>query len=355
MLPRTMIAAILVESRKSLVIDEVQLPSELQCGQVCVKVKYSSICGSQLGEIDAVKGPDKYLPHLMGHEAVGEVVAIGPAVRFVAVGDTVVLHWRPGRGIETVPPVYKWQGRRLNAGFITTFNEYAIVAENRVTPIPADFPQHLAPLLGCAVTTGFGVVTNNAKLRIGESIVVFGAGGVGLSIIQAAAMTSAWPIVAIDLYDNRLSLAKNVGATHVINASTMKQDTLLECIQGIVGPSGADVVVDNTGNTNVIAMAYDVTAANGRSILVGVPRAGEKAQLYTLPLHFNKTLTGSHGGESTPDTDIPRFIRLHKAGLLDLNPLITNRYRLGEINEAIRGMRYGDVAGRCLIDVSCPS
>jgi len=161
-IPRTMQAAILVEQRKPLVVDEIELPSTLEVGQVLVKVHYSGICGSQLGEIDGAKGEDKFLPHLLGHEASGTVLETGPGVKHVKTGDTVVLHWRKSLGIEGSPPNYLWRGKKLNAGWIATFNEYAIVAENRLTPIPADSDLEVAALFGCAVTTGFGVVVNNA-------------------------------------------------------------------------------------------------------------------------------------------------------------------------------------------------
>jgi S-(hydroxymethyl)glutathione dehydrogenase/alcohol dehydrogenase len=211
-------AAILVEQRKPLVVDEIELPSTLEVGQVLVKVHYSGICGSQLGEIDGAKGEDKFLPHLLGHEASGTVVETGPGVKHVRIGDTVVLHWRKSLGIEGSPPNYLWRGRKLNAGWIATFNEYAIVAENRLTTIPADSDLEVAALFGCAVTTGFGVIENNAKLRIGESVVVFGAGGVGLNIVQAAALVTAYPVIAVDRFDGRLELAKQMGATHIINS-----------------------------------------------------------------------------------------------------------------------------------------
>jgi len=180
-------AAILNDLKRPLIIDDVMLPDELKFGQVLVKVSYSGICGSQIGEIEGVKGKDSYIPHLLGHEGAGIVIETGEGVKCVEPGDHVVLHWRKGRGIDAVPPLYEWQGNVLNAGYVTTFNEFAIVSENRVTPIPEDFDLKLAPLFGCAVTTGLGVVTNNAKLTIGESLVVFGAGGIGLNVIQGGA------------------------------------------------------------------------------------------------------------------------------------------------------------------------
>src|SRR3990167_11480433 len=207
-MPKKMKAAILTELRAPLVITEVEMPQTLAVGQVLVKMHYSGICGSQLGEIDGAKGDDKFLPHLLGHEGSGTVIAIGAGVRHVKPDDKVVLHWRKGLGIESDTPSYQWNGRKVNAGWIATFNEYAIVSENRATKIPADSDLDVAALFGCAVTTGFGVIENNAKVKIGESVVVFGAGGIGLNIIQAAALVSSYPIIAVDLYDNKLKLAE---------------------------------------------------------------------------------------------------------------------------------------------------
>lgn len=348
-IPKTMKAAILVEQRKPLVIDEVELPTSLEVGQVLVKVHFSGICGSQLGEIDGAKGEDKFLPHLLGHEASATVVEIGPGVKHVKPGGKVVLHWRKGLGIEGVPPSYRWRGAKLNAGWIATFNEYAIVAENRMTAMPSDSDLEVAALFGCAVTTGFGVIENNAKVRIGESVVVFGAGGVGLNIVQAAALVGAYPIIAVDLFDGRLALAKQMGATHLINSN--KEDAR-GAISTIAGNAGVDVFVDNTGQPSVIQMGYGLTKPQGRVTLVGVPRKGNDIQIYSLPLHFGKKLSGSQGGEAIPNEDIPRYHGLFKAGRIKLKELITERIPLEEINTAIDRMRSGAASGRCLIRMS---
>ncbi|MFA5181837.1 MAG: zinc-binding dehydrogenase [Syntrophales bacterium] len=348
MVPKIMRAAILLEQCKPLVIDDVELPRTLGYGHVLVRVLYSGICGSQIGEIDGVKGEDKYLPHLLGHEGSGEVLDVGPGVSHVRQGDHVVMHWRQGQGVNAVPPLYKWQGKPLNAGYVTTFNEYAVVSENRLTAIPKTFDLKLATLFGCALTTGLGVVVNNAKIKIGESIVVFGAGGVGLNVIQGAAMTSAYPIIGVDLYENKLKLAKAFGATHLIDGK--KEDVKAEILK-IVGSQGADVVVENTGNTDVISMAYELTHPQGRTILVGVPRKEKRISIYSLPLHFGKILTGSHGGESDPTIDIPKYVRLADAKKLRLAGLITDRFSLEDINHALGKMRSGKITGRCLIEM----
>ena len=345
-IPKTMKAAILAELRAPLVVDQVELPPALEVGQVLVKIHCSGICGSQLGEIDGAKGEDKFLPHLLGHEASGAVVETGPGVKHVKPGDAVVLHWRKGLGIEGAPPAYRWRGQKLNAGWIATFNEYAIVAENRVTAIPSDSDLEVAALFGCAVTTGFGIIENNARVRIGESVVVFGAGGIGLNVVQAAALVSAWPIIAVDLHDGRLELARQMGATHIINSSG---GDARQAILDIVGSAGVDAFIDNTGQPAIIETGYQITKPQGRVILVGVPRKGNNITLYSLPLHFGKGLSGSHGGDAVPQADIPRYQQLYRNGRIKLRELITDHFTLDQVNEAIAGMRSGKVRGRCLI------
>ncbi len=345
-MPKTMKAAVLVELKAPLRILDITMPDALAVGQVLVKIHCSGVCGSQLGEIDGAKGPDNYLPHLLGHEASGTVLDIGPGVRHVKVGDTVVLHWRKGAGIEAETPRFSSDGQKINAGSVTTFSEYAVVSENRVTAIPADSDLEVAALFGCAVTTGFGVIENNAKVRIGESVVVFGAGGVGLNMVQAASLVGAHPIVAVDVHDGRLALARQMGATHAINSS--KGDAR-QAILDIVGSSGTDVFIDNTGQPAIIELGYQLTKAQGRVTLVGVPRKGNNIGIYSLPLHFGKVLSGSQGGEAVPQHDIPRYHNLYRAGRIKLRELITDYYPLSQINDAIEAMRRGTIAGRCLI------
>ncbi len=346
-LPKTTLAAILVEQKKPLQIAEIALPESLDIGQVLVEFFYSGICGSQIGEIDGVKGPDKWLPHLLGHEASGRVLAIGPGVKHVKPNDTVVAHWRPSKGIEANPAKYQWQGKTVNAGWVTTFNKHAIISENRLTTIPASTDLKAAALYGCAVTTGFGVVDNRARIRLGETVVVFGAGGIGLNIVQAASLAGASSIVAVDLFDNRLEMAKQCGATVVINAS--KSD-VWKSLAEIFKDEAPDVFIDNTGNPEIISRGYELIKASGRVILVGVPKKGANASLYTLPLHFGKSITGTTGGETVPQEDIPRYMALTAARKINLNDLITEIAPLSDINKLLLAMRDGSSAGRCLVD-----
>jgi S-(hydroxymethyl)glutathione dehydrogenase/alcohol dehydrogenase len=319
------------------------MPERLSFGQVHVRIHYSGICGAQLNEIEAAKGEDKFLPHLLGHEGSGTVVAVGEGVKRVKAGDRVVLHWRQSAGLQCEPPKYDWNGKTVNAGWVTTFNDEAIISENRLTVIPPDFPLHLAPLFGCAVTTAVGVVNNDAQIKIGQSVVIFGVGGVGLNIAQAAQMVSANPIVGVDLLDSKLTMAREWGLTHAFNSRT-EGDALAAKIREIVGAGGADVIVDTTGNARVIEEAYNLTHADGRTILVGVPRKGDNASIYTLPLHFKKILKGSHGGSVSPDIEIPRLIKLVGQNKMRLEGLVTHTFPLQQINEAIAALRSGEAA-----------
>ena len=339
-------AAILTESRKPLIVDQIDFPETLDVGQVLVKVLYSTICGAQINEIAAAKGPDRFLPHLLGHEASAVVLETGPGVTTVRAGDTVVMHWRPSQGIQSPTPAYRWDGKKVNAGWVTTFNEHAIVSENRLTVLSADYDLKVAPLLGCAVTTAVGVINNDAKVKIGESVAVFGAGGVGLNVVQFASMVGAYPIVAIDILDNKLEMAKRFGATHCINSRKVADlDTEL---RNVVGAKGVDKVVETTGVKSVIENAYELTHKDGGLVLVGVPH--EKVTINTLRVHFNMILTGSEGGSAMPHIDIPRIIRLVDAGRLSFDGIITDEFALDDINPAFDLVRTGK-AGRVLIRV----
>tara|TARA_Y100000294_G_scaffold52897_1_gene49885 strand:- start:81 stop:1106 length:1026 start_codon:yes stop_codon:yes gene_type:complete len=339
-------AAILVESKKPLIIADIDLPAKLEFGQVLVKITYSGICGSQINEIDAAKEPDKFLPHLLGHEGSGIVEKIGQGVTTVKIGDHVVLHWRKSSGIESVTPKYSWNGKKLNAGRITTFNEKAIVSENRLTIIPSNFDMRTASLFGCAVTSGFGIVNNDAKVKIGQSILIFGIGGIGLNVAQASSMVSAYPIVGIDIHKKKIDMGKKFGLTHGITSGIKN---LNKEIYNIVGENGVNIAVDTTGDPKVIEQAYELTAADGKTILAGVPK--NKITIYSLPLHFKKILKGSHGGDSIPDIEIPRYIRLINKNKMTLNNMITDEFKLTKINDAIDLLRSGK-AGRIVIKMT---
>ena len=330
-------AAILVEQRRPLVLDDVELPS-LSYGQILVKVGASRICGSQLGEIDGVKGPDQHLPHLLGHEAGGEVLEVGPEVRHVRPGDRVVLHWRCGAGIQAAPAKYRLGNRTVNAGNVTTFQGLTVVSENRATPIPDDVDFETAALLADTLTTGFGVVSRDARVEIGERVVVIGVGGIGLGVVLGARLAGAHPIVAVDVHDHKLDKALHFGATHVVNS---KQIPLEEAVrQHLSGP--ADVVIDGTGVPSVLESAWRITGPKGRLVLVGVMPHDREFSVNTQPMHHGKQLFGSEGGSSRPDIDIPRYVQMMREGRFEVSSMVTHRFSLSDVNGAISAMRTGE-------------
>ena len=340
------LAAILVEQNKPLEIGLIDFPESLEIGQVLVKLHFSGICGSQIGEIKGVKGPDPYLPHLMGHEGCATILEIGKGVKTVSPGDLVVLHWKKGAGIESNPPRYKYQNSNLNAGWITTFNEYAVISENRCTTIPKETNKKIASLFGCAITTGFGTIENIAKLRMGESVVIFGAGGIGLNMIQASLLRNAYPIIAVDLTEDKLNMAKAVGATHTINSKLKNSE---QEIINILGENQLDVFIDNTGIPSIIEMGYRVLKSKGKIVLVGVPKKGQNINIFSLPIHFGKTIVGSHGGDINPEEDIIRYLKLINNKSINLEKLISDYYDLKDINIAISKIVEGRISGRIMI------
>ncbi len=332
-------AAILVESRQPLVIGNIEVPRP-GFGQVLVQIIASRICGSQIGEIDAVKGPDKWLPHLLGHEACATVIETGPEVRHAKAGDRVACHWRPGRGLEARGVVYDWEGRAVNSGCITTFQEFAILSENRVTVVPPDTDPELCCLLADTLTTGFGVINNDAAVKLGEAVVVIGCGGIGLGTVLGAHLAGAHPVIAVDIQDHKLAKAREFGATHTVHSG---REDFPDAVLRILGNQRPDVVVDGTGQPAVLEKAFALTAPKGRCICVGVMPHDRALSINTLALHHGKILTGSEGGGSQPAQDIPRYLRMIAAGRFNPAAMVSHRVGLDDINDAITRMRSGEV------------
>jgi S-(hydroxymethyl)glutathione dehydrogenase/alcohol dehydrogenase len=341
-------AAILYEHNTPLRLEELDMPS-LDFGQVLVKVMASGICGKQIGEINGNFGVDNYLPHLLGHEGAGVVVKVGIGVKKVKPDDRVILHWRKGSGIESNFPKYIGQdGKIIGGGLVTTFNNSAIVSENRLTKIESEISFDEAALLGCSLTTALGLINNEAKLKIGQSIAVFGAGGIGMSIIQGALLVSAFPIIAIDKSSDKLHKAMINGATHIINnVRTVVKKGIID----IVDKSGVDVFVDCTGEPRIISYILEMVKPGGKVILVGQPKSGSDLTISSISEHYDgKCIFASQGGLTNPDIDIPRYIRLIEERKINTKILISHKFKLEDINKALDVVRSGE-AIRCIINM----
>jgi len=340
-------AALLVELAKPLELAELEIP-QLKPGQVLVEIAFSGVCHTQLLEARGLRGPDPYVPHCLGHEAGGTVVDVGSAITKVKPGQRVILSWIKGSGLDVPGTVYDWNGRKVNAGGVTTFAKHAVVAENRLTPVPDDFPLREAALLGCAVPTGLGAVFNTAAPRPGQSLAVFGTGGIGLCAIAAARISGATPVIAVDVNAARLEAARRMGASHTIDASST--DPVAE-LQKLV-PGGVDFAVEASGRPDVMRQALlSVRQQGGAAVLVGNAPHGKMLELDPKQFNLGKRLLGTWGGDNVPDRDFPRYVRLVRDGLLSLQPLLDRTYRLGDINQALDDLESRTVA-RPLVDMS---
>ena len=339
-------AALLVQTGQPLVLADIETPP-LKPGQVLVEIAYSGACGTQVMEWRGDKGEDKWVPHCLGHEGTGTVLEAGSAVTKVKAGDKVVLSWIKGSGIEAGGAVYDWDGKKVNAGGVTTFQRHAVVSENRLTLLPMDMPMDVAVLLGCAAPTGMGAVYNVLKVQPGDAVAVFGTGGIGLNALMAAALAGAMPVIGIDPNPTRRALAQTYGATHVIDASG---DVLAE-IKKIV-PQGVDLAVESSGIPAVMEQAINATRQQGgRAVVNGNAKHGAVLPLNPGVFNQGKSLLGTWGGDSVPDRDYGRYGRLLNSGRFPVRDLLSKPYSLAQADQALQDLAAGKV-GRPLIDMS---
>lgn len=351
-------AAVLNANNEPLAVETLQV-REPREGDVLVKLGASGVCHSDL---HAITGDlPMPIPCVLGHEGAGVVEAVGPGVQRVRAGDHVVLNWVPfcgacwycqsGRNYLCEMGYVKAMGAMVfdrsgtsvgQFAGVGSMAEYTVVPEASCIPIDADLPMDRACLIGCGVMTGVGAVINTAKVQPGESVAVFGAGGVGLNVIQGAAISGANPIVAVDLNEKKLALAKQFGATHTVNAGSTDA---VEAVKELTGGRGADYAFEVIGVPDVITQAFMATRRGGKAVVVGVPPMAAMVSVpgFFLPL-AEKSLIGSLYGSANMQRDVPRLIDLYRAGRLKLDELITRRYKITQVNEAFDAMKKGEVA-----------
>ena len=333
-------AAILIETGKPLELADLEIP-QLKPGQVLVEIACSGVCHTQVLEVRGRRGVDKFLPHCLGHEGSGFVREVGPGVGKVKPDDRVILSWIKGSGADIPGSVYQWNGRNVNAGAITTFSTFAVISENRLTVLPKEMSLRQAALVGCAVPTGAGVVFNSAQPRPGQSIAIFGVGGIGACAVAAAALSGCTPVIAVDMRDDKLALARRLGASDVVNAS---QADSVEAILRIC-PGGVDFAIEATGRPAVMRQALaSVRAQGGSAVVIGNAPFGERLEIDPRELNMGKRLLGTWGGDNVPDRDYPRYCKLITSGKLNVEPLLSRTYRLEEINQALDDLERGEAA-----------
>ena len=341
-------AAVLRKIGEPLRLTSLAIP-DLQPGQVLVDIAYSGICHTQLLEVQGKRGPDRYLPHTLGHEGAGTVVEVGAGVTKVKPGDQVVLSWIKGIGADVASTLYESKEGPVNSGALSTFMRLTVASENRLTPIDDSMPLYKAALLGCAIPTGAGAVIKKATMQPGSSIAIFGVGGIGLSAVLAASMLQASMIIALDVFDHKLEHARKLGATHVVNSC---QQDALSAVTELTGGRGVDYTVEATGKQEVMETAFRaVRNGGGLCVLAGNLPHGQRISLDPFELIKGKQITGTWGGETQPDEDLPYYVDLYLSGKLKLDGLVTHTYAPSDVNQALADMQQGKV-GRALIDMA---
>ncbi|GGV68306.1 Zn-dependent alcohol dehydrogenase [Streptomyces massasporeus] len=354
-------AAVLPAIGSPLEITGIDLPDPGP-GQVRVRLAAAGVCHSDLSLSDGTMRVP--VPAVLGHEGAGTVVAVGEGVGHVSPGDGVVLNWAPSCGachacslgevwlcanaLSGAADVYArtTEGTDLHPGLnVAAFAEETVVSASCVLPVPDGVPLTDAALLGCAVLTGYGAVHHSARVRAGETVAVFGVGGVGLSALQAARIAGASKIVAVDVSAEKEELARAAGATDYVVAS----DTTAREIRGLTGKQGVDVAVECAGRAVSIRAAWDSTRRGGRTTVVGIGGKDQQVTFNALEIfHWGRTLSGCVYGNSDPAQDLPVLAEHIRAGRLDLSALVTERISLDGIPAAFENMLAGK-GGRALV------
>lgn len=345
-------AAVQTEMGGTLRLEEVELLDPAP-DQVTVKLFSSGVCHSQLHQMH---NPALGRPLLLGHEGTGVVTRIGKDVDHVQEGDHCIVTWVPRTPVRG--PVARtatgamFQGQATH-GHVYTWARDVQTNKELVVPIPKEHPRDLSCIVGCAVLTGAGAVIHTAGVRPGESVAVFGVGGVGLSAIRAASILEAYPIIAVDLDNDKLDFAKSFGATHVVNASGNTDP--VEAIRDMTG-GGVDYAFDAIGKQATCEQILLATRAGGigadnfggMAVLVGIPQ--EKLTIDpNLFVYGQRQYRGSLGA-AFPDRDFAMYLRWHQEGKFPLDRLITRRYALEQINEACDDLHAGNIMGRAILE-----
>jgi len=353
-------AVVARELNKPVLVEDVQFDAP-KAGEVLVKIAAVGVCHSDLSATNGTIALP--MPLILGHEAAGEVVEVGDGVTELKAGDHVVSNWiymcgrchycnvgRPvlcnlqGKALSTLPDgtlrTRDAQGKPLNIfSGVGVMAEYAVVHADNLVKIDPAVPLDRAALVGCAVTTGVGAVFNTAKVEPGAVVGVWGCGGVGLNVIQGAAIAGAGRIVAIDTAEAKLGYAKQFGATDTVLAKP--GEDLTKSLKQMTG-GGLDYAFECVGSGDLAAAAYKAIRKGGMAVVVGVARPGESTAVRTMTLPFEeKTLTGSYFGSARPREDFPRMLGLYAAGKLKLDELITHRYRIDEAPQAFADLESG--------------
>ena len=332
-------AAILTDLNQPLRVEKIK-SRPLKKGQILVQIYYSGACRSQLMEARGLRGFDKWLPHLLGHEGSGKVIDIGPGVTKFKEGDEVILSWIKSSGLEAEGAIYDSTMGKVNSGQVTTFSNYSVVSENRLIKKPINIDFDVSILMGCALPTGAGMVLNELDISHKSKVVVIGLGGIGLSALAMLLSLDVENIIAVDLSEEKLNLVRSWGVKNTINP--LKTDVLNEVKD--LFKNGADFCLESAGTIQTIELGFSLLDnKKGKLLFASHPPEGEKISLYPHELITGKKIEGSWGGAVNPDMDIPKFSELLLSADFPLKSLLSKPYTLNEINTVLEDIELGKV------------
>lgn len=353
---------------KPVVIETIELAPP-GAGEMLVKILAAGICHSDLSVVDGSR--PRVMPMVLGHEACGEVIECGRDVSDFQPGDRVVFSFVPVCGLcpqcaqgraalcetgakSNVAGTLLTGTRRVSAAGsdlnhhlgVSGFAEFAVVSPRSAVKIDTDLPAEIGALFGCAVLTGVGSVVNTAKMSPGQGATVFGLGGVGLSVLLGAKASGAYPLIAVDVVPEKLALAKQLGATHVVNA---KDTDPVQAVKDFSG-GGTDFVFETAGYGQTMLQAYQATRRGGTTVTMSLPDPKVQLNLPAVSLVVEeRSLKGSYMGSAVPSRDVPRYIALYKSGALPVDKLLTHRLKLDQINEGFDRLARGEAVRQVIV------
>ncbi len=355
-------AAVFLGPHQPLIIEEVDIDRPIGA-EVLVRTVASGVCHSDLHYVDGFYTAPA--PSILGHEAAGIVEEVGPLVEEFKPGDHVIgclsvfcghceycltgrtfLCNRPPRRPADAAPRLSWKGSLLHQFYdLSTFAERMLVHQNALVRVGEDMPLDRAALIGCGVTTGVGAVLNTAKVPAGSTVAVIGTGGVGLSAIQGARIAGASMIIAVDVHEHKLATARELGATHIVDASSHDPvQAIKDMTDGGVEYSFEAIGLKKTGE-----QAFESLRPGGTATIIGMIPEGQKIELDGSEFLYEKKIQGSDMGSNRFKVDMPKYVEFYLQGRLKLDEMITRRGRLGDVNEAFRAMKAGEVARTVLM------
>jgi S-(hydroxymethyl)glutathione dehydrogenase/alcohol dehydrogenase len=315
--------------------------AEIKLGndKILVRILYSGVCRSQLMEIDMKRGKDKYLPHMLGHEAVGIVEDIGTKIKKVSKGDKVVLSWIKGSGISSQGGKIFLNNKKINFGPVSTFSNKAIVSEDRCFKVAKDFPSDIGVFFGCSVLTGAGMVFNHCKIKKDNSVLVLGLGGIGLSVLLALKSQKIKNVTVLESNNHKFKLIKKIGYSQIVKPTDPK---IFKKIKKYSNNKLFDYCIESAGKVETIELGLSLINNDGTLIFASHPESNKKISVNPHELIKGKKIIGSWGGNTKPDIDIVKYYNIFKKNNL-LKFLSGKIYTIENFHKAIKDFRAGKV------------